>query len=123
MKPVTRLASPRQPKIRSWPTKRPTQFVFFSPSGSPALRKRTNPRPRLRPPAPDFDGAGGFLDIYGLMFGIGNGVFVDLFDDGVSPTTGMNYGGFGVGVATANESWSTLRAASWRRSPNHRPGR
>ena len=37
------------------------------------------------------------------MFGIGNGVYLDLFDNGVSPTTGMNYGGFGVGVATANE--------------------
>ena len=23
--------------IRSWPTKRPTQFVFFSPSGTPAF--------------------------------------------------------------------------------------
>ena len=57
------------------------------PPAAPHLRKRTNPRPRLRPPAPgsDFDGAGGFLDIYGLMFGIGNGVFVDLFDNGVSP--------------------------------------
>ena len=37
------------------------------------------------------------------MFGIGNGEYLDLFDNGVSPTTGMNDGGFGVEVATADE--------------------
>ena len=59
--------------------------------------------------APDFDGAGGFLDIYGLMFTLGGntvapGTVVDLFDNGVSPTTGVNYGGFGVAVATSTET-------------------
>ena len=29
------------------------------------------------------------------------GAVVDLFDNGVSPTTGVNYGGFGVAVATS----------------------
>lgn len=58
------------------------------------------------PTAWDFDGAGEFLDIYGLMFNIsgGNapvGAVVDLFDNGVSPTTGVNSGGFGVAVATS----------------------
>jgi hypothetical protein len=56
------------------------------------------------PTASAFDGAGGFLDIYGLLFTIGGtapaGTVVDLFNNGVSPTTGANYGGFGVVVAT-----------------------
>ena len=54
------------------------------------------------PTASDFDGAGGFLDIYGLMFSIGGGIVVDLFDNGVSPTTGADYGGYGVGVANSD---------------------
>lgn len=58
--------------------------------------------------APDFDGAGGFLDIYGLMFSIGGtapvGTVVDLFDNGVSASTGEDLGGFGVAVATAEMS-------------------
>ena len=59
--------------------------------------------------APDFDGAGGFLDIYGLMFKIGGtapvGAVVDLFDNGVS-ASGEDLGvrGFGVAVATAGMS-------------------
>lgn len=56
------------------------------------------------PTASDFDGAGGFLDIYGLMFSIGGGIVVDLFDNGVSPTTGADYGGYGVGVANADRA-------------------
>jgi hypothetical protein len=56
------------------------------------------------PTASDFDGAGGVLDIYGLTFGIGGGVFVDLFNNGVSPTTGVNYGGYGVVVATSDKA-------------------
>ncbi len=61
------------------------------------------------PTASDFDGAGGFLDIYGLMFTLGGdnvarGTVVDLFDNGVSPTTGVNYGGFGVAIATSARS-------------------
>jgi PEP-CTERM motif len=53
------------------------------------------------PTASDFDEAGGVLDIYGLAFSIGGGVVVDLFNNGVSPTTGVNYGGYGVVVATS----------------------
>jgi hypothetical protein len=51
------------------------------------------------PVAADFDGAGGFLDIYGLAFTIGGGVLVDLFDNGVGAFSGIDYGGFGVVVA------------------------
>jgi hypothetical protein len=34
----------RRMHICSWPTKRPTQFVFLSPSGSPALRRPSTMR-------------------------------------------------------------------------------
>jgi hypothetical protein len=47
--------------------------------------------------ASDFDGAGGFLDIYGLAFSIGGGTIVDLFNNGVGEFG--DYGGFGVVVA------------------------
>jgi hypothetical protein len=57
------------------------------------------------PTASAFDGAGGFLDIYGLLFTIGGtapaGTVVDLFNNGVGAFTGIDYGGFGVVVATA----------------------
>ena len=59
------------------------------------------------PTASDFDGAGGFLDIYGLMFNIGGGRVVDLFNNGVGAFSGIDYGGYGVAVATH----STMRAA------------
>jgi hypothetical protein len=62
------------------------------------------------PTATDFDGAGGFLDIYGLMFGIGHGIFVDLFDNGVSPTKGINYGGYGVAVVTSETTLDYVSA-------------
>jgi PEP-CTERM motif len=56
------------------------------------------------PTASAFDGAGGFLDIYGLLFTIGGtapaGTVVDLFNNGVGAITHINYGGFGVVVAT-----------------------
>jgi hypothetical protein len=56
--------------------------------------------PGLAPPtASNFDGAGGFLDIYGLMFNIGNGVVVNLFSNGVF---GPGPADFGVGVATTD---------------------
>jgi hypothetical protein len=38
------------------------------------------------------------------MFSIGGGVVVDLFDNGVSPTTGVNYGGYGVVVANSDKA-------------------
>jgi PEP-CTERM motif len=75
-----------------------TYVNLFWPGGAP-------------PTASDFDGAGGFLDIYGLMFTLGGdtvapGTVVDLFDNGVSPMTGMNYGAFGVAIATSSETLS-----------------
>jgi hypothetical protein len=64
------------------------------------------------PTATNFDGAGGFLDIYGLLFTIGGtapaGTVVDLFNNGVSPTTGFNYGGFGVVVATSADQLDSV---------------
>ena len=78
------------------------------------------------PTASDFDGAGGFLDIYGLMFSIGGGIVVDLFDNGVSPTTGADYGGYGVGVANSDMaldyvaggvSASTPEPSTWAMMP------
>jgi hypothetical protein len=58
------------------------------------------------PTASAFDGAAGFLDIYGLLFTIGGtapaGTVVDLFNNGVGAITHINYGGFGVVVATAD---------------------
>jgi hypothetical protein len=62
---------------------------LFWPGGAPAT-------------ASDFDGAGGFLDIYGLMFTIGGGTVVDLFNNGVGAITHIPYGGFGVVVATSS---------------------
>jgi PEP-CTERM motif len=51
--------------------------------------------------ATGYDGAGNFLDIYGLLFSIGGGDVVDLFSNGVG--FGINPGDtnvFGVAVAT-----------------------
>jgi hypothetical protein len=59
---------------------------LFWPGGAPAT-------------ASDFDGAGGFLDIYGLAFTIDGGNLVDLFNNGVGAITGIPYGGWGVVVA------------------------
>jgi hypothetical protein len=36
------------------------------------------------------------------MFSIGGGMVVDLFDNGVGAITGIDYGGYGVGVATSD---------------------
>jgi hypothetical protein len=55
--------------------------------------------------ASDYPGAGSFLDIYGLMFSIGNSRVVDLFSNGVG--FGLDPGSaavFGVAVATADMS-------------------
>jgi hypothetical protein len=52
------------------------------------------------PTASDFDGAGSFLDIYGLMFSIGGGAFVDLFSNGIGDGPGAAV--FGVAVANAD---------------------
>lgn len=60
---------------------------LFWPGGAPAT-------------ASDFPGAGGFLDIYGLMFSIGGGRVVDLFNNGVG--FGPPGATYGVGVATAD---------------------
>jgi hypothetical protein len=68
---------------------------LFWPGGAPAT-------------ASDFDGAGGFLDIYGLMFSIGGGTVVDLFNNGVGIRG--NYGGYGVVVATADKALDYVHA-------------
>ena len=48
--------------------------------------------------------SGGVLDIYGLLFNVGNGRVVDIFSNGVTPGhTGPDYG---VAVATASNSLS-----------------
>jgi hypothetical protein len=54
------------------------------------------------PTASDFSGHGGFLDIYGLMFSIGGGKVVDLFNNGIG--FGPPGATFGVAVATADVS-------------------
>jgi hypothetical protein len=70
---------------------------LFWPGGAPAT-------------ASDFDGAGGFLDIYGLAFTIGGGVVVDLFNNGVGADTHIPYGGFGVVVASADNALDYVSA-------------
>jgi hypothetical protein len=69
------------------------------------------------PTASAFDGAGGFLDIYGVMFGIGEGRFVDLFDNGVGAFSGVNYGGFGVVVATSETQLDRVAAGVTATAP------
>ena len=62
---------------------------LFWPGGSPAT-------------ASDYPGAGGFLDIYGLMFRIGNGRVVDLWSNGIFGPPGSAPIEYGVGVATVD---------------------
>jgi hypothetical protein len=52
------------------------------------------------PTASAFDGHGSVLDIYGLMFSIGDGTVVDLFSNGVG--NGPGDAVFGVAVANAD---------------------
>lgn len=61
---------------------------LFFPGGSPAS-------------ASDYPFGGGFLDIYGLLFTIGNGEVVNLWSNGVPPGGSLDYG-----VAVANASTS-----------------
>ncbi|HEY5206149.1 MAG TPA: PEP-CTERM sorting domain-containing protein [Roseiarcus sp.] len=57
------------------------------------------------PTASAFDGHGSVLDIYGLMFGIGDGRVVDLFSNGVG--NGLGDAVFGVVVATSDLALDT----------------
>jgi hypothetical protein len=50
--------------------------------------------------ASDYPFHGGFLDIYGLMFDIGQGRVVDIWSNGVLP--GSDHPDYGVAVATSN---------------------
>jgi PEP-CTERM motif len=77
---------------------------LFWPGGAPAT-------------ASDFDGAGGFLDIYGLAFTIGGGVLVDLFNNGVGADTHIPYGGFGVAVATSEKALDYVSAGVTASTP------
>ncbi len=61
---------------------------FFYPDGSPQT-------------ASDYPFAGGVLDIYGLLFNIGNGEVVDLWSNGSFLGSPLDYG---VAVATASTS-------------------
>ncbi len=61
---------------------------LFWPGGSPQT-------------ASDYPFHGGFLDIYGLMFSIGNGRVVDFWSNGVTGPGGPDYG---VGVATSDRA-------------------
>jgi hypothetical protein len=61
---------------------------LFYPAGSP-------------PTASDYPVHGGFLDIYGLMFSIGNGQVVNLWSNGDFSGTGAGPIDYGVAVATA----------------------
>lgn len=62
---------------------------LFWPGGSPAT-------------ASDYPGAGGILDIYGLMFRIGNGRVVNLWSNGIFGPPGSAPIEYGVGVATVD---------------------
>lgn len=62
---------------------------LYWPGGSPAT-------------ASDYPGAGGFLDIYGLMFRIGEGRVVDLWSNGIFGPPGSAPIEYGVGVATVD---------------------
>ena len=61
---------------------------LFFPGGSP-------------PSATDYPFGGGFLDIYGLLFTLGNGDVANIWSNGVPPGGSLDYG---VAVATANTS-------------------
>jgi hypothetical protein len=53
--------------------------------------------------ASDYPGAGGYLDIYGLLFRIGNGRVVNLWSNGTSPVFGNPPITYGAHVATVDE--------------------
>lgn len=63
---------------------------LFWPAGSPQT-------------ATDYPGAGGFLDIYGLLFNIDGGMVVDLWSNGVIPGVPVPLS-YGVGVATTGDN-------------------
>jgi hypothetical protein len=73
------------------------------------------------PTALKFDGAGGFIDIYGLLFTIGGaapaGTVVDLYNNGVGAFSGIDYGGFGVVVATAETQLDRVMAGVTATAP------
>lgn len=64
---------------------------LYYPSGSPAT-------------ASDYPAAGGVLDIYGLMFRIGDGRVVDLWSNGIFGPPGSAPMEYGVGVATVDSA-------------------
>jgi len=63
---------------------------LFWPGGSPAT-------------ASDYPAAGGFLDIYGVMFRIGGGRVVDLWSGGIFGPPGSAPVLYGAGVATVDQ--------------------
>lgn len=64
---------------------------LYYPGGAPAT-------------ATDYQATGGFVDIYGLLFSIGNGIVVDFWSNGTFDPTVTNPNDYGVGVATAGSA-------------------
>ncbi len=67
------------------------------------------------PTASAFDGHGSFLDIYGLMFNIGDGRVVDLFSNGIG--YGPPGAVFGVAVATPDTALDYVSAGVTASTP------
>ena len=65
---------------------------LFWPAGSPQT-------------ASDYPPSGGFLDIYGLLFNIGNGQFVNIWSNGSGPDGGPADYGFSVSTASTSQDY------------------
>jgi hypothetical protein len=84
---------------------------LYYPGGSPGV-------------ATNYDFGGGVLDIYGVMFQLSDGHYVDLWSNGVAPGSTLNYGvavsstdvkldevdGFQVSAAPEPASWALMVA-------------
>jgi hypothetical protein len=69
---------------------------------------------------PGYSGAGGFLDIYGVLFTLGNGDIVDLWSNGTSPNSPpLSYG---VGVVNNSMSVIDYQAGGVQASAVPEPG-
>jgi hypothetical protein len=68
--------------------------------------------------ASDYPPHGGFLDIYGLMFGIGGGRYVDFWSNGDTSGTGTGPVNYGVAVATADRALDYVGGVSVSPEPS-----
>lgn len=64
----------------------------------------------------DYPFSGGFLDVYGLLFDIGNGQVVNLWSNGVTP--GSNSPNYGIAISTSAQSLDYIGAAAWHPHPS-----